>query len=139
MQTEERSRLMRFGCRRTLFSFKQIDRVTGQSYTYDDLVSSMRTNGWKGDPVDVVRMPDGILTSMDNTRITAAREAGIGVQGTERSFGEALTPEIQNARGWGNYSTWGEAITARINNQSKSFSTANPYGSFQSPRIKGQP
>lgn len=120
-------------------SFNKIDRVTGQSYTYDDLVSSMRTNGWKGDPVDLVRMPDGILTSMDNTRITAAREASIGVQGTLRGYGEVLTPAMQNARGWSSYSTWGEAITARINNQSKGFSTANPYGSLQSPRIKGQP
>lgn len=120
-------------------SFNKVDRVTGQSYTYDDLVTSMRSNGWKGDPVDVVRMPDGKLTSMDNTRITAAREAGIDVRATVRSFDEVLTPEMQNARGWGNYSTWGEAITARINNQSKSFSTANPYGSVQSPRIKGKP
>jgi LysM repeat protein len=120
-------------------SFNKIDRATGQPYTYDDLVSSMRTNGWKGDPVDLVRMPDGILTSMDNTRITAAREAGIGVQGTLRGYGEVLTPAMQNARGWSSYSTWGEAITARISNQSKGFSTANPYGSLQSPRIKGQP
>lgn len=27
----------------------------------------MRTNGWKGDPADVVKMPDGKLASMDNT------------------------------------------------------------------------
>jgi hypothetical protein len=120
-------------------SFNKIDRVTGQSYTYDDLVASMRLNGWKGDPVDVVRMPDSKLTSMDNTRITAAREAGIDVRATVRSFDEPLTPEIQKARGWNNYSTWGEAITGRINNQSKSFGAGNPYGSFQSPRIKGKP
>lgn len=44
----------------------------------------MRTNGWKGDPVDVVKMPDGKLTSMDNTRIAAAREAGIDVKAGER-------------------------------------------------------
>ena len=81
--------------------------MTGQSYTYDDLVASMRSNGWKGDAVDVVRMPDGKLTSMDNTRITAAREAGIDVRATVRSFDEVLTPEMKNARGWGNYSTWG--------------------------------
>jgi filamentous hemagglutinin len=119
-------------------SFNKVDRATGKAYTYDDLVTSMREKGWQGDPVDLVRMPDGKLTSMDNTRITAAREARIGVQGVERSYGEALTPEIQNARGWSDYNTWGEAITARINNQSKSFSTANPYGSPHSPRIKGK-
>ena len=56
-------------------SFNKIDRATSVAYTYDDLVQSMRTNGWKGDPIDVVRMPDRKLTSMDNTRIIAAREA----------------------------------------------------------------
>jgi hypothetical protein len=120
-------------------SFNKVDRVTGQSYTYDDLVASMRSNGWKGDPVDVVRMPDGKLTSMDNTRITAAREVGIDVRARVRSFDEPLAPEMQNARRWGKYSTWGDAISARINNQSKSFSTANSSGSWQPPRIKGQP
>ena len=120
-------------------SFNETDRVTKQSYTYDDLVASMKLNGWKGDTVDVVRMPDGELTSMDNTRISAAREAGIEVQATVRSFDEALTPEIQNARGWGKSSTWGEAITARINNQSNGFSITNPYGTLQGPRVKGQP
>jgi len=61
-------------------SFSKVDRATGQAFTYDDLVMSMRTNGWKGDPVDVVRMPDTRLTSIDNTRISAAREAGIDVK-----------------------------------------------------------
>jgi filamentous hemagglutinin len=50
------------------------------SYTLDDLVNGMRTQGWKGDPVDVVRLPDGTFSSIDNTRILAAREAGIDVQ-----------------------------------------------------------
>jgi YD repeat-containing protein len=120
-------------------SFNKVDRVTGQSYTYSDLVESMKTNGWQGDPVDVVKMSDGQLTSMDNTRIAAAREAGINVQATVRNFDGALTSDIQNARGWGSYNTWGEAITARINNQSKNFGTLNLYGSPQLPRIKGQP
>lgn len=60
----------------------------------------MRTNGWKGDPVDVVKMPDGKLTSMDNTRIAAAREAGIDVKASVRGFDDPLTPAIQEARGW---------------------------------------
>ena len=119
--------------------YNKVDRATGQPFTYDELVASMRTNGWKGDPVDVVRMPDGLLTSMDNTRITAAREAGIDVRATLQSFDEALTSETQNARGWSNYSTWGEAITGRINNQSRNFGAANPYGASQPPRIKGKP
>ena len=67
-------------------SFGKTDRTTSEAYTYDDLVKSMRTNGWKGDPVDVVRMPDGRLTSIDNTRIRAARAAGIDMQANVRSF-----------------------------------------------------
>ena len=90
-------------------SYSKTDRVTGSKYTYDDLVTSMKNNGWKGDPVDVVKMPDGKITSMDNTRITAAREAGIDVKATIHNFNEKLTPEIQKARGWEQYNTWGKS------------------------------
>jgi filamentous hemagglutinin len=58
----------------------------------------MKTNGWKGDPVDVVKMPDGKLTSMDNTRIAAAREAGIDVNASVRGFDDPLTSAIQNGK-----------------------------------------
>ncbi|GKX61434.1 hypothetical protein SOASR032_00030 [Pragia fontium] len=71
--------------------------MTGQKYTYDDLVASMKKDGWKGDSVDVVKMPDGKVTSMDNTRIAAAREAGIDIKATVRDFNERLTPEIQKS------------------------------------------
>jgi len=97
----------------------------------------MRTNGWNGDLVDVVKMPDGKLTSMDNTRIAAAREAGIDVKASVRGFDDPLTPAIQEARGWQSFNTWGEAITGRINKQSGGFSTSNPYGSTEPPRISG--
>lgn len=95
----------------------------------------MRTNGWKGDPVDIVKMPDGKLTSMDNTRIAAAREAGIDVKASVRGFDDPLTPAIQEASGWQSFNTWGEAITGRINKQSGGFSTSNPHGSTEPPRI----
>ncbi|OHV54175.1 hypothetical protein [Photorhabdus khanii] len=98
----------------------------------------MKTNGWKGEPIDVVKMPDGKITSMDNTRISAAREAGIEVKATVRSFDEPLTPEMQKARNWEQYQTWGEAIQGRINNQSGKFSELNPYGAEQSPKIRGK-
>ncbi|WP_323744584.1 DUF637 domain-containing protein [Pseudomonas sp. UFMG81] len=118
-------------------SFNKTDRVTGANYTYDDLVQSMRANGWKVDPVDVVKMPDGKLTSMDNTRIAAAREAGVDVKANVRGFDDPLTPAIQEARGWQSFNTWGEAITGRINKQSGGFSTTSPHGSTESPRISG--
>jgi filamentous hemagglutinin len=74
---------------------------------------------------------------MDNTRIAAAREAGIDVQARVRGYSDPLTPEIQQARGWKNYNSWGEAITGRINKQSGGFGTNSPQGSTQPPRISG--
>lgn len=109
------------------------------SYSYDDLVQSMKTNGWKGDPVDVVKMPDGKFTSMDNTRIVAAREAGIDVKANVRGFDEPLPADMLATRRFGNAQTWGEAITGRINRQTGGFGTNNPYGSSTLPRITGNP
>ena len=50
----------------------------GKDYTFDTLIESMKKDGWKGDPIDVVNMSDGAPTSLDNTRVLAARQAGRG-------------------------------------------------------------
>ena len=120
-------------------TYNKTDKLTQESYTYADLVKSMRVNGWRGDRVDVVKMPDGKLTSMDNTRIAAAREAGIKVQARIRDYNEPLTTKMRKDRGWQDYRTWGEAITARIHRQGAAFRSDNPYGATQSPRITGKP
>ena len=121
-------------------SYNKVDRITGDKYTYDDLVQSMKTNGWKGDPVDVVKMPDGAFTSMDNTRISAAREAGVNVQGNVRGFNDPLPADMIANRRFGDATTWGEALTGRISNQTPpSFGNANPNGSPTFPRITGRP
>ncbi|MGD6842177.1 hypothetical protein ACQCVH_06600 [Bacillus infantis] len=44
-----------------------------------EIIEGMAKNGWVGDPIDVVRMSDGGLTTIDNTRVVAARAAGIDV------------------------------------------------------------
>ncbi|MGC1019606.1 hemagglutinin repeat-containing protein [Pantoea agglomerans] len=118
------------------------NKGVGVKYTYDDLVASMKKDGWQGNPVDVIKMPDGKMTSMDNTRISAAREADIKVEANVRSYDEKLTPlEIERfsdrKRGFVPQ-TWGEAISGRINKQSGGFSNNNPYGSNESPRITGK-
>ncbi|MCE2860259.1 MAG: hypothetical protein LW731_10510, partial [Oxalobacteraceae bacterium] len=120
-------------------SFGKIESTTKQAYTYDDLVASMRTNGWKGDPVDVVRMPDGRLTSIDNTRIMAAREAGIDAQVNVRSFDAPLTADEigRFTKGGQVPSTWGDAVMIRINSQSGRFGVKYPYGADQLPRLTG--
>ena len=37
----------------------------------NDIIQSMRESGWKGEPIDVVEMPDGIYTTIDNTRVVS--------------------------------------------------------------------
>jgi hypothetical protein len=124
-------------------SYNKTERGSGVKYSYDDLVSGMKKDGWKGDPVDVVKMPDGKFTSMDNTRITAAREAGIDIKANARNFDDKLTPEetirFSDPRRGLEPKTWGEAITGRINKQTGGFSKNNPYGANESPRITGKP
>jgi RHS repeat-associated protein len=100
-----------------------------------EITKSMRASGWKGDPIDVVKMPDGKLTTIDNTRVVAAGRANIMVKARVRSANDPLTPdEVRRfTRTRGNKtivpSTWGEAINARIWGQSRGFSTQYPNGS----------
>ena len=121
-------------------SYNKVDRISGEKYTYDDLVQSMKTGGWKGDPVDVVKMPDGAFTSMDNTRISAARDAGINVQANVHGFNDPLPANMIANDRFGDAKTWGEALAGRISNQKPpSFGNANPNGSPTAPRITGRP
>ena len=97
-----------------------------------DIADSMRANGWVGDPIDVVRMPDGGLTAVDNTRVLAAHQAGIDVQATVHGFDDALPGQFVDCfttpKG-GAPSTWGDAIMNRIGSQNSGFRTTYPYGS----------
>lgn len=54
-----------------------------------------------------------------------------------RGFDDPLTIDIQEARGWQNYDTWGEAILGRIKKQSGEFQENNPYGTINLPKITG--
>lgn len=91
----------------------------------------MQANGWVGDPIDVVQMPDGGLTTVDNTRVVAANEAGIEAQAMIHQFDEPL-PEEQvgrfTTRKGGVPSTWGDAISNRIGGQNATFRENFPYG-----------
>jgi len=107
-------------------SYNKTDRDTGVKYNYDDPVSSMKKDGWKADPVDVIKMPDGKMTSMDNTRISAAREAGIKVEANVRRFDDLLPKDMVESGRFGSAKTWGDAILGRINNQSGGFGKKNP-------------
>lgn len=54
-------------------------RESDTAPAFAELVDSMRRGGWQRRPVDVVRMPDGEMTTLDNARLAAARAAGIGM------------------------------------------------------------
>ena len=60
------------------FSQENIGPTTGDgSLTIGELTETMRTKGWRGEPLQVVRMEDGSLVSLDNRRLTAAQNAGL--------------------------------------------------------------
>jgi hypothetical protein len=88
-----------------------------------EIVQSMKLNGWRGDPI-VVRMPNGTVVAVDNTRLAAAKLTGTRVQATIRGFDEAFpiardvdaeyfTNLVTGARA----RTWGEAVLNRIARQ----------------------
>ncbi|MCE9992694.1 hypothetical protein LZ633_11905 [Enterobacter asburiae] len=96
-----------------------------------ELVKSMKTNGWRGDPIDVVRMADGKLTTIDNTRVLAASRAGIKVAARIHNASDTLPPDLAGrfTTKKGTPSTWGEAIDLRIGKQSAGYRNHYPNGS----------
>ncbi len=104
----------------------------------NDIIQSMKKNGWRGDPIDVVEMPDGIYTTIDNTRVVSAREAGINVQANVHGYNDPLPSEYieRFTTKKGIPKTWGEAIQLRVGKQRASFRNGNPYGKFDMEAIK---
>jgi RHS repeat-associated protein len=91
-----------------------------------DKVASMKANGWVGDPIDVVKMPDGSLTAVDNTRLMAASLTNTPVKAVVHAFDEAFPA----TRAGGNLqgATWGEAVMSRINEQRPAWRRQYPNG-----------
>lgn len=97
-----------------------------------EIIDSMRANGWAGSPIDVVRMPDGGLTTIDNTRVVASRHAGIDLRAVVHPFDESLPDQMQIDRFTtpkGVPSTWGDAISLRIGKQAATYRNTYPMGS----------
>ena len=97
----------------------------------EEIAASMRVNGWSGAPVDVVRMENGALVTLDNTRVFAASQTGTKVQAFVHEASDALPPsQIQRfTTSGGAPSTWGQAAKLRIQNQGAGFSGTYPNGS----------
>lgn len=105
-----------------------------------EIVESMRKNGWQGGPIDVVAMGDGELTTLDNTRVVAARLAGIKVKARLHGYDDPL-PDRATAERFatpkgGIPGTWGQAVENRIGKQPSSFRKNSPNGSYNMKKIK---
>ncbi|WP_226888529.1 RHS repeat-associated core domain-containing protein, partial [Pectobacterium aquaticum] len=96
-----------------------------------DLTESMKNNGWAGDPIDVVRMSDGKLTTIDNTRVLAASRAGVNVKARIHEASDALPSDFVErfTTKKGTPSSWEEAINLRIGKQSAGYRNQYPSGS----------
>lgn len=108
-----------------------------QGATVPKLVESMKAKGFVVEPdrlIDVVRMPDGGLTTLDNTRILAASRAGVKVQARVWEHTDLLPNNADFiSRFVGRRGeipqTFGDAVTNRIGNQNSIFRNQYPYGS----------
>lgn len=112
--------------------------VKQKNETIPNLVESMKQNGFIVEPdrlIDVVRMPDGMLTSLYNTHILAAQRAGVNIPARVFEHTDLLpTNDLDYiSRLIGKKSeapiTYGDAVINRISNQSKQFRTLYPNGS----------
>ena len=143
--------LKELGFSQTTVSYLKKRELSGRGiieYTYDDIKLDLYNNGWtKGHPVDAVIMPpDGKLTSMDNTRLTAVLELG----GVDR-HGRAIRPEVRIRRPdevlrpsdrerfgrpqRGSFPlTWGDAIRERIRLQNTQI-PGQEYRLEQTPQV----
>lgn len=97
----------------------------------------------KYDPIDIVKMQDGIYSTIDNTRLLAAQRLGLDIKAIAHSFDEAL-PESMLERFKNNKTgefakTWGEAVEFRVANQSGGYAKSTEgVGSFVQPKVKSE-
>jgi hypothetical protein len=119
-----------------------------QSYVNDiawveELETRMREYGWTqyglpAEPIDVVRMQDGQLTSLDNRRVLAARRSNIRVRARVHDFNSEL-PTNFTRMGFPTtmQRTWGNAIQWRILSQTCfNFKINDEFGSFEEPYVR---
>lgn len=98
-----------------------------------EIIDRMKLKGWDGEPIDVVVMPDGNFTTIDNTRVLAARYAEIDVQANVHAFDELLPQDIDLIERFttpkGVPQTWGDAVLLRIGKQNSGYRNTYPLGS----------
>lgn len=105
----------------------------------EEIIESMKKNGWQSAPIDVVRMDDRGLTTLDNIRVVAARAAGIDIKAFFHGYDGPLPDQATERRftppKGGVPQTWGQAVEDRIGKQSSGFRRKNPRGSYNIGKI----
>ena len=97
------------------------------------IIDSMKANGWKGKPMDVVRMSDGSLTTVDNSRLLAAKIINTPIRANVHAFNDPISFARANQimKGAATASNaWGQAVAYRIADQTGKFGLIYPNGSF---------
>jgi hypothetical protein len=111
-------------------------------YDLDSMATQFKTYAEAIPAIDVVRMPDGRLTALDNSRLTVRADQGGSIKANIFSYdeiiadpkyatrfvSEGVTPE-----------TYGQAVLNRIMEQRSAFSSVYPYGSPLPPKVNGAP
>lgn len=98
----------------------------------DVIIESMKINGWKGPPIDVVKLSDGSLVSVDQTRLLGASITNTPVKANIYDYKKPLAPELAprfTTKKSGVPNTWGEAVQYRINKQNTIYRQTYPNGS----------
>jgi RHS repeat-associated protein len=97
---------------------------------------------YTAEPIDIVKMEDGIYSSADHARLMAAEKLGIDLKANTHNFNDKIS--IDQAKRFvpeGTVEanlpkTWGEAIKERVKGQGPKYAKDNPNGSFDRPKVK---
>lgn len=128
-------------------SYAKKDAFGNVKYTLDDIGRGFAEN--PGDArlsIDAVRMRDGGLTTLDNSRPAVLNAQGGGqiqvrIRGYDDPLTSAETERFTAYRGGVERapSTWGEAVDYRIWKQGEQFSSQYPNGAGLVPKVTGAP
>ncbi len=125
----------------TKFSAKKIRFSQTSVNNYQRAITAIK-NG-TADPIDIVKMKDGIHTTLDNTRLLAAQNLGKDIDVNIYDYGDAIPANIadrfKNKKTGTVPETWGQAAENRTLNQNAEF--RNKYGgtgTFVKPKINSQ-
>jgi len=86
----------------------------------DQMIEDLHRNGWVGEPINVVKMPNGELFAFDNRKLYCAIQAGIEAPIVVWDENERMPISLKLSLDE-NISVWGEAITFLINKSSPAF------------------